>query len=189
MRPEQKAELRGLTKQLLEREVEKALAQLHSNRSWRWNLRRHAPSRVNDWRDGDDAVRASIVEVRLRRYALEAAAPDHTNERALQALDIGPPADLPGAPHCWLCNDTGSITVHGDHMGAPGWLADCPNGCKERLENEKWGKVTDDTPVRWVDWDGTKNTATTIMWGNLSRHDRKTVEMREDGELVGGYPF
>ena len=45
----------------------------------------------------------------------------------------------------------------------------------------RWSLVTDDT---LVDFDGEMS-----RWGDLMVQDRKTVDMLEDGRLVGGYPF
>lgn len=45
----------------------------------------------------------------------------------------------------------------------------------------RWSLVTDDT---LVDFDGEMS-----RWGDLMLQDRQTVDMLEDGRLVGGYPF
>ena len=49
-------------------------------------------------------------------------------------------------------------------------------------ENDpRWALVTDNTPV---EFDGEL-----CRWADLMLADRKTVEMRPDGSLVGGYPI
>jgi hypothetical protein len=49
------------------------------------------------------------------------------------------------------------------------------------LNDPRWSLVTDDT---LVDFDGEMS-----RWGDLMLQDRQTVDMLEDGRLVGGYPF
>lgn len=56
------------------------------------------------------------------------------------------------------------------------WIANDPGGWEPA-----WAKVTDDS---LVDFGGQ-----TCRWGDLMLADRKTVDLKPDGRLVGGYRF
>lgn len=61
------------------------------------------------------------------------------------------------------------------------------DGNWDEQNDPRWKEITDDTTVMWDNNDDKPEEP--CRWGDLMLADRKTVVMRPDGTLHGGYPF
>ena len=90
-------------------------------------------------------------------------------------------------PVCAFCFER----IPADQQPVPIAMRDVHPDCAKQFDawvsdhseemDPRWSEITDETPV---EFDGE-----ICAWGDLILADRKTVDMLEDGRLIGGYPF
>jgi hypothetical protein len=143
-------------------------------KSWMWALM--------DWQAFYDLAKTQVLVVRRARLTLEAVSLQRRVDETLMAVFDDPEEEERAREHGRLAEIEGALETAGHEQWT---VRNTLTGKVINSNDPRWSAVGDETLVTWLNEGPPK----TLRWSELDRNARKTVEMRPDGSLVGGFPF